>query len=103
MHVHAWVLNVSGVVPLQSHIAELTKWNEARGSEVLNARRDVLRVLKQYHHFVCSRSQHMLPALSDQTKTASEMFLELHHRVEVMEEAVTKAERKRRKELAERF
>lgn len=38
-----------------------------------------------------------------QSSTVSDLFLELHHRIEIMEEAVARKERKKRKELASHY
>jgi hypothetical protein len=38
-----------------------------------------------------------------QTATASDLFLELHHRIEQMEEAVAKKEAKKKRERASQY
>ncbi|WVQ83657.1 hypothetical protein IAT38_005800 [Cryptococcus sp. DSM 104549] len=45
----------------------------------------------------------LLLSYSELTSTASELFIDLHHQMEALEEGVARLERKKRKELASRF
>jgi len=68
------------------------------------ARRQTTELLSRYNDYVSSElcnDRHTL--LSGQTNALSDLFLDIHRRLEEMEEAVGRAERRKRKELAERY
>lgn len=91
-----------------------TKRAQKRGREVDKARREVGDLLMRYNDFVrgvLRFSRHsdsksdLRPRLTGmaQTETVSDLFMDLHHRMTAIEQGVARLERKKRKELAERY
>ncbi|RSH91472.1 hypothetical protein EHS25_009771 [Saitozyma podzolica] len=76
------------VISLKSNLASGIRAAQSRGRDLGAARKQVGELLMRYN---------------DYTSTMSDLFLDVHRRLEVMEETVARAERARRKELAERY
>ncbi|ODN95335.1 hypothetical protein L198_04731 [Cryptococcus wingfieldii CBS 7118] len=92
---------------------EVLKGKGAEGSgqleDLIPQRPDLIRAMqeseKEGEALAQARSQvgGLLVRYTDFTSTVSELFIDLHHKMENLEEGVARVERKRRKELAERY
>ncbi|WVQ75635.1 hypothetical protein IAR50_005264 [Cryptococcus sp. DSM 104548] len=92
---------------------EILKNSGAEGSgrmeEFIPQRPDLIRAMqeseKEREALAKARGQvgGLLVRYADFTSTVSELFIDLHHKMESLEEGVARVERKRRKELAERY
>ncbi|ORY31651.1 hypothetical protein BCR39DRAFT_558115 [Naematelia encephala] len=76
------------ILPLSSNLAERKSRAKSRAKELERVNRDVRALLSRYN---------------DLTSTASDLFLDLHQRLEIMEEIVASNERARKRELQGRF
>lgn len=76
------------MLPYKNDLMTALKASEARSEQLHKARRDVADLLNRY---------------STYTSAVSEMFLQLHRRVETMEDAVAGLERRKRQEAAARY
>ncbi|ODN77476.1 hypothetical protein L202_04650 [Cryptococcus amylolentus CBS 6039] len=92
---------------------EVLKGKGAEGSgqleDLIPQRPDLIRAMQESENegeaLAEARSQvgGLLVRYTDFTSTVSELFIDLHHKMENLEEGVARVERKRRKELAERY
>ncbi|WWD19872.1 hypothetical protein CI109_104340 [Kwoniella shandongensis] len=76
------------LIPLRGELVKAMQESTKQGTELDKARNEVGHLLMRYNEF---------------TDTASELFLDLHHQLEALEEGVAKLERKKRKEIASRY
>lgn len=82
---------------------------EVKRRQLLAARKDVLALLKRYRDFVSPQTRRVPASLafaeprSCQSATVSDLFLDLHHRLEALEDDVQRAERGKAKEAKERY
>ncbi|KAK8853444.1 hypothetical protein IAR55_004150 [Kwoniella newhampshirensis] len=76
------------LIPFRGELIEAIRESDQRGNELDKARHDVARLLSRYSEF---------------SDTASDLFIDLHHQLEALEEGVTRLERKKRKEIALRY
>lgn len=90
------------LVKLRPEVDTRLKEADKRKREVMKARQEVMALLKRYSEFVCLPT-HVRQRLMMQTTTVSDMFLQLHHQLEALEDQVQRAERAKRKELKERY
>ncbi|WVQ94928.1 hypothetical protein IAU59_002014 [Kwoniella sp. CBS 9459] len=80
--------SLEDLLPYRPALINAVKETQIRTSELDKARRDVGRLLMRYNEF---------------TNTTSELFVDVHHQLEYLEERVRALERKKKKELAERY
>lgn len=76
------------LLPLRPNLIQAIQEVSEESDKVEDARRNVGQLLLRYNDFM---------------STVSELFIDLHHQMEDLEEGVLRVERKRRKELASRY
>ncbi|KGB76624.2 hypothetical protein CNBG_2462 [Cryptococcus deuterogattii R265] len=76
------------LLPLRPNLKPAMKEISQESRKVEHARKNVGQLLLRYNDFM---------------STVSELFIDLHHQMEDLEEGVLRVERKRRKELASRY
>ncbi|KAI9633823.1 uncharacterized protein MKK02DRAFT_38484 [Dioszegia hungarica] len=76
------------LLPLRPQLLDRTRESQNQSQALSAARQQTTNLLVQYNEY---------------TSALSELFLDIHRRLEYMEEAVSRVERKKRRELAERY
>ena len=82
-----------------------------RRAESDKVKREVGSILAQYNQYVrvrlvdpsASEGCYKGPVLTHQNETVSGLFLDIHQTLEALEDKVARAERKKRKEMQERY
>ncbi|KAK1922251.1 hypothetical protein DB88DRAFT_497673 [Papiliotrema laurentii] len=80
--------NLEQLVRLRPQLSEQLSTSREKAQTVMKARTEVMALLRRYTEF---------------TSTVSDMFVDLHHQLESLEEEVRRAERAKRNELKERY
>jgi hypothetical protein len=92
----------AGLLPFKVELVKGLEDTQARSKEMKESRKQVIDLLRRYNEFVSSPDLSVLTT-NGQTTTVSDLFLELHHRIEAMENAVAKKESGKRRELASQY
>jgi protein subunit release factor B len=95
------------LLPLRPQLLDRTRESQQQSQALSTARQHTTSLLVQYNEYVSSLRLPQAPlrgrSLTSETSALSELFLDIHRRLEDMEESVSRAERKKRRELAERY
>ncbi|WVR09637.1 hypothetical protein IAU60_006710 [Kwoniella sp. DSM 27419] len=76
------------LLPLRGSLIAAVDLQKERSTQIRQARQEVAGLLMRYNDF---------------TSTASDLFIDVHHQLEAVEERVRHLERKKRKDIASRF
>jgi hypothetical protein len=93
----------AGLLPYKGELVKGLEDTQARSKEMKESRKQVIDLLRRYNEFVSSPKQAVGLGSNGQTTTVSDLFLELHHRIEAMENVVAKKESRKRRELASQY
>lgn len=95
------------LLPLRPQLLDRTRESQNQSQALSAARQQTTNLLVQYNEYVSSLHLPQAPlrgrSLTSETSALSELFLDIHRRLEYMGEAVSRVERKKRRGLAERY